>query len=70
MATTQIYTRVSIKKLKDIHTATHPSARLERRPSSPSPSSNGERPVEADADAEREALLSSLAAERDEEDEP
>lgn len=29
--TTQIYTRVSIQKLKEIHTATHPGARLGRR---------------------------------------
>ena len=31
MSTTEIYTRVSIRKLKEIHTATHPAARLERR---------------------------------------
>ena len=31
LETTQIYTRVSIRKLKDIHTAAHPGARLERR---------------------------------------
>jgi len=30
LGTTQIYTRVSIRKLKEIHTATHPSARLPR----------------------------------------
>ena len=30
--TTQIYTRVAITKLKEIHTATHPGAKLERRP--------------------------------------
>jgi integrase/recombinase XerD len=30
LQTTQIYTRVSIRKLKEIHTATHPSAKLER----------------------------------------
>lgn len=30
LSTTQIYTQVSIKKLKEIHTATHPSARLSR----------------------------------------
>jgi len=30
LSTTQIYTQVSIKKLKEIHTATHPSARLAR----------------------------------------
>ena len=29
--TTEIYTRVSIQKLKDVHTATHPGARLARR---------------------------------------
>ena len=28
--TTQIYAHVSIGKLKEIHTATHPAARLER----------------------------------------
>ena len=28
--TTQVYTRVSIRKLKEIHAATHPGARLER----------------------------------------
>jgi integrase/recombinase XerD len=30
LSTTQIYTRVSIRKLKEIHSATHPSARLYR----------------------------------------
>jgi integrase/recombinase XerD len=30
LETTQIYTQVSIRKLKEIHTATHPSAKLER----------------------------------------
>jgi integrase/recombinase XerD len=30
LQTTQIYTRVAIKKLKEIHSATHPSAKLER----------------------------------------
>ena len=30
LSTTQIYTQESIKKLKEIHTATHPSARVER----------------------------------------
>ena len=28
---TQIYTQVSIRRLKEIHTATHPSAKLEKR---------------------------------------
>lgn len=30
LQTTQTYTRVSIRKLKEIHSATHPSAKLER----------------------------------------
>jgi integrase/recombinase XerD len=30
--TTQIYTRVSIRMLKEIHTATHPTAKLKRKP--------------------------------------
>jgi integrase/recombinase XerD len=36
LSTTQIYTQVSIRKLKQIHTATHPSAKLrpKRSPSS------------------------------------
>ena len=28
LSTTQIYTRVSIKRLKEVHAATHPSAKL------------------------------------------
>ncbi|HYD39444.1 MAG TPA: site-specific tyrosine recombinase XerC [Anaeromyxobacter sp.] len=31
LASTQLYTQGSIKKLKDIHTATHPAAKLERK---------------------------------------
>lgn len=31
LETTQIYTQVSIRQLKEIHTATHPSAKLEAR---------------------------------------
>lgn len=30
LQTTQIYTRVAIKKPKEIHSLTHPSAKLER----------------------------------------
>jgi integrase/recombinase XerD len=29
--TTQVYTRVSIKKLKEVHKKTHPGARLKRK---------------------------------------
>ena len=32
LSTTQIYTRVSIRKLKAVHTLTHPGARLGQRP--------------------------------------
>jgi integrase/recombinase XerD len=32
LGTTEIYTHVSIRKLKAVHTATHPSARVERPP--------------------------------------
>jgi integrase/recombinase XerD len=56
--TTQVYTRVSIAKLKAIHTATHP-ARLERR-SSP----DGITPL-LDPDRAQQALLAALDAEND-----
>jgi integrase/recombinase XerD len=41
LSTTQIYTRVSIRKLKEIHAATHPSARLYRK-SDEEEAANGE----------------------------
>jgi integrase/recombinase XerD len=28
LSTTQIYTRVSVRKLKEVHAATHPAAKL------------------------------------------
>lgn len=55
LETTQIYTQVSIRKLKDIHTATHP-AKLTRT-----------QPLEQEAEADEDALLSALAAEEEEE---
>lgn len=63
LETTQIYTRVSIRQLKAIHTATHP-ARLHR-------STGAQEAANDDAQTEdaREDLLSMLAAEA-EEDEP
>lgn len=33
LSTTQLYTRVSILRLKQVHTATHPAASNQRRPS-------------------------------------
>jgi len=31
LSTTQIYTRVSVRQLKEVHTRAHPAAKLERR---------------------------------------
>jgi len=60
LQTTQIYTRVSIQKLKAIHDATHPGARLRRAPL----------PAQGASDAPpREELLSALATEAAEENE-
>jgi hypothetical protein len=64
----------SIRKLKEIHTATHPGARLGRAKASPVASAaganSGEDLAEASAppSAAREELLSALAAEAAEED--
>jgi integrase/recombinase XerD len=54
IATTEIYTHVALRKLKEVHAATHPGARLSRRQRS--------QLGEAGADP-RARLLSSLAAE-------
>jgi len=62
LASTQLYTRVSIRKLKEIHTATHPAAKLERRER---PAEDGE---DEDAGDERDALLASLDVEAAEEE--
>ena len=40
LSTTQIYTQVSIRKLKEIHSLTHP-ARLEKTATSETPAPNG-----------------------------
>jgi integrase/recombinase XerD len=60
LSSTQIYTNVSILKLKEIHAATHP-ARLERRET---PGTVDRRPGHANAAS---ALLAALAAEGDRE---
>ncbi len=60
--TTQIYTHVSIQKLKEIHNATHPGAKLERTEHSTNAPDN--------AEPAREALLGTLAEEEAEECEP
>jgi integrase/recombinase XerD len=74
LETTQIYTQVSIRKLKEIHTATHPGARLARVNASPATSPNSdedlaEASAPAPTEAAREELLSALAAEAAEEEE-
>jgi integrase/recombinase XerD len=59
LSTTQIYTQVSIRKLKEVHAATHPSARLDRPPR--------ERAVGDGAEASADDLFAALAAESEEE---
>jgi integrase/recombinase XerD len=54
--TTQIYTRVSIQKLKAIHDATHPGAKL--RPAAA-------RAPDDKTEADRAALLQALAADQE-----
>jgi integrase/recombinase XerD len=57
ISTTQIYTHVAIRKLKEIHELTHPGAKLERL--------NRENDEDEEAPLTPEELLSSLAAEED-----
>jgi len=61
LTTTELYTQVSILKLKEIHSATHP-ARLERA------RSDDRRSNEGNVEDARERLLDVLAAESDDED--
>jgi integrase/recombinase XerD len=61
LETTQIYTQVSIRQLKQIHTATHPGAKLEGR--------RAHATAEGDAMPGADELLSALAAEASEEEE-
>lgn len=64
LSTTQIYTQVSIRKLKEIHSLTHP-AKLDKPTTPTSATPDGA----ATSDAAKAELLSSLAAEAaDEED--
>jgi len=61
LESTQVYTQVSIRNLKQIHTATHPGAALEKKPSAESQPTNDEAQQKAD-------LLAALEAESDEEE--
>lgn len=63
LTTTEIYTRVAIRKLKEVHAISHPGAKLER------PKTAAEIERETEERMEKETLLSSLAAEAAEEDE-
>lgn len=62
LSTTQIYTQVSIRKLQQVHRATHPAATLERH----APKCVHE-DAARDPEAERVALFSLLAAESEDE---
>lgn len=61
LGTTQIYTHVSIRRLKEVHSATHPGARLVR------PTTEGD-PTAPSEGSETEEIHLSLAAEAAEED--
>jgi integrase/recombinase XerD len=63
LSTTEIYTHVAIRKLQQIHAATHPGAKLER-PKSAAINDNGQV-----SDEQKAALLAALDAEADEEKE-
>ena len=70
LETTQLYTQVSIHKLREIHAATHPGARLRPRDEARPPETSSATAcaaTESRAVATAE-LLSSLAAEAAEED--
>lgn len=59
LSTTQIYTQVSIRMLKQIHTATHPGRPV---------AAGGHRHVAGDAGEARETLFAALDAEADDEE--
>jgi integrase/recombinase XerD len=63
LSTTEIYTHVAIRKLQQIHAATHPGAKLERKQSAVTNDDNGQ-----GDDEQRAALLAALEAESDEEE--
>jgi integrase/recombinase XerD len=64
LTTTEIYTQVSILKLKEIHSATHPARLGRARSDAPVPPGPERRPSDENA---RSALLAALEAESDEE---
>ncbi len=62
LSSTQLYTQVAIRKLKEIHTATHPAARLARKAAPGQPPGDG-------AEGDRAEILAQLDAEGDEDGE-
>jgi len=65
VSTTQIYTQVSIRRLKEIHSATHPGARLEKQQNQPTDDAE-----QGESDEQADELLSALAAESEADPEP
>jgi integrase/recombinase XerD len=65
LSTTEVYTRVSVKKLKEVHSATHP-ARLERAGSDAG--DVDDQGVQPGAENAADALLAALQAEVDQEE--
>jgi integrase/recombinase XerD len=63
LSSTQLYTQVAIRKLKEIHTATHPAARLARK------AGHGEEHQGDDAEVDRAEILAQLDAEGEEDGE-
>jgi integrase/recombinase XerD len=62
LSSTQLYTQVAIRKLKEIHTATHPAARLTKK-------EHGQEGEGGDAEVDRAEILAQLDAEGDEDGE-
>jgi integrase/recombinase XerD len=62
LASTQLYTRVSIRKLKEIHTATHPGAKLTRK-------ADHAQEDEGEVEVNQAEVLAELDAEAEEEGE-
>ena len=70
LTTTQLYTQVSIKKLKEVHTATHPAAKLSRPAAAAADAAavvdeGGTDNSDDDRDAQVSELLADLAGEAD-----
>ncbi|MDL1949060.1 site-specific tyrosine recombinase XerC [Acidobacteria bacterium ACD] len=68
LESTQLYTQVSITKLREIHAATHPGARLAPRAGVPGDAATSTQRPDDDTADPAEELLSSLAAEAEPEE--